>query len=515
MKRLLSILMILVLLVPCALSEAPSPVYASDFSIGTDGWYARSMGSAKISVTDGVLTITGRTDSWNSPGRDFPLVCGGKYEMSVMVYQDEIPSATLMISVAHTKDGAESYENLGRAVVPSGEWAEISAAYTAGDYEKFVLYVETVGASDISFSMKDFVLTAPFGEPEPTPKPEPMKIEEVENMPSLKEIYSGRFDFGSAIPRSLIANEKAAALIKDQFAIVTHENELKPESVLDIPACRKLAETDETAVAINIDAARPLLDFAKENGLKVHGHTLVWHSQTPETFFLKGYQVGRGRVDRETMLARMENYISAVMAAVEADYPGLIVSWDVVNEAIDDSTGKLRKSPWLETVGEDYLARAFEYARKYAPEGVILCYNDYNTAFSPKLDGIVELLEGLISEGNIDGYGFQMHIDLATPSMAQLENAVDRIAKLGLKLRVSELDVKVGDNSEESFVKQAKRYAEVMKLLDKYADQFEAVHVWGLNDGVSWLASQYPLLFDANNNPKPAFWAVADPASVK
>ena len=168
----------------------------------------------------------------------------------------------------------------------------------------------------------------------------------------------------------------------------------------------------------------------------------------------------------------------------------------------------LRPSNWTKVVGEDFLARAFELARRYAPEGTKLYYNDYSTDSPAKRPKIVKLLSSLIPEGNIDGYGFQMHHKVGT-SMPNITRSVEEIAKLGLRLRVSELDVGAGGNTEKDFVKQADKYAEIMKLLIRYADQFEAVQVWGLTDTMSWRSSEFPLLFDGKFNPKPAFYAVA------
>ena len=332
-------------------------------------------------------------------------------------------------------------------------------------------------------------------------------------LPSLREIYAEKFDIGTAVPRMIAANKSRMDFCATQFVIFTPENELKPDAVLDVTESRKLAQNDETAVAVRFDSAKPLLDYAKENGLKVHGHVLVWHSQTPDAFFHEGYTVSKPFVSREVMLARLENYIKAVMEYMDANYPGVIVSWDVLNEAVNDGASNLRGSNWLKVIGQDYPARAFEYARKYAPEGTLLFYNDYNTTMEPKQTGIVNLLKTLIAEGNIDGYGFQMHIDADNPSNAKIENAVKRIAALGLKLRVSEMDVGIPNNSEASLANQAKKYADVMRILEQYADQLVAVQVWGVSDNVSWRSAKYPLLFDKNLQPKPAFWAVADPSS--
>lgn len=334
-----------------------------------------------------------------------------------------------------------------------------------------------------------------------------------EEIPSLKDVYAGKFDFGAAAPRKAFQNMQTMELMAEQFNILTPENELKPNFVIDwVKSKKKVLETgDQTAVAVHLDSAKPLLDFAKAHGIRVHGHVLLWHIETKDEFFHEGYVVSAPLLNREQMLGRLENYIAGLMELLEQQYPGVVVSWDVVNEAIDDGSHALRKSLWYEVVGEDYVERAFELARKHAPEGTLLYYNDYNTAYPGKLKGILQLLEKLQAEGNIDGYGFQMHHRVREPGMGMLTNAVKAVAALGLKLRVSELDVGVSKNTEEDFQKQAKKYADVMKLMLEYADQTEAVEVWGLTDNMSYRSYEYPLLFDTSCNPKPAFWAVVNP----
>ncbi len=490
-------------------------VYASDFSAGTDGWYGR--GASVFSTAEGTLKTTGRQSDWHSPGRDFNLTEGTKYLLSVEVLQTEADSASFMISIAHTSGGVESYENLAFGAAPKGEWTRLTGTYTAGNYERSVLYVETTGAADLTYEIRDFTVDAPEGVKESKPTEPPMVIEEAENLPSLKEIYGEYFDFGTAAPGRVFSNPQWKALILEQFNILTPENELKPESVLDVGASRALVEEtgDETQAAVTLNKAEPLLSFAEENGLKVHGHVLVWHSQTPEAFFHAGYDEKKDYVSREIMLGRLENYIRGVMTLMEEKHPGVVVSWDVLNEAIDDGTNGLRRSNWLTVVGEDYPNRAFELARKYAPAGTLLYYNDYNTAVPGKLQGIMKLLRSLIPDGNIDGYGFQMHHKAGFPSVDQIRTSVETVAELGLKLRVSELDVGVGSNSETALRSQAVLYAEVMKILKEYSHQVEAVQVWGLTDSMSWRSKEFPLLFDGRGNPKPAFFAVADPDSVE
>ena len=516
-KRILAILTALSILFGCAtaLAGEAKQIYASDFSRDEDGWYGR--GAQSFRTEDGTLKTVGRQSGWNSPGRDFSLTEGGKYDLSVEIRQNGLDSASFMISVAHSSEGVETYENLAFGQVKKGEWTTVSGSYTAGAFDRFVLYVETTGAETLDFEIRNFTVTAPEGEPEPKPTAAPMEIKPVDDLPSLKDIYQDQFDFGAAAPQGVFTIPRPEVLILEQFSILTPENELKPDSVLDTARSRKLVEEsgDETAAAVHFTAAKPLLDFAKKYGLRVHGHVLLWHSQTPEAFFHEGYDTSAPFVTRDVMLGRMENYIKGVMEYLNENYPGVVVSWDVLNEAIDDGTNWLRNSKWKKIIGEDYPNYAFAFARKYAPEGTKLYYNDYNTAVAGKLKGIVRLLNTLIPDGNIDGYGFQMHHSVAFPTIRQIKTAVETVAALGLRLRVSELDVGVSSNSEAAFTRQAQYYASVMKILKAHSDQFEAVQVWGLTDAMSWRSSDYPLLFDGKCNPKPAFWAVADPDSVE
>lgn len=516
MFRILLCMVLALCLLPAAGTAEGETIYTSDFSKGADGWYGR--GAQSTVTKEGTLRTTGRSSDWNSPGRDFPLVEGGLYEFAVEVKQDDLDSAAFMVSIAHTVLGSETYENLAFGSAPRGEWITLKGSYTAGDYDRSVLYVETTGAPSLEYEIRNFILTAPEGVPEAKATEPPMEIQAAENIPSLKEIYAGKFDFGVAVPGHAFGQAKLKEMILQQYSILTPENEMKPDAVLDVAASKKLAEEsgDDTSAAVHLDAAKPLLNFAKENGLKVHGHTLLWgknppESQTPKAFFHEGYDTSRPLLSRETMLGRLENYIKAVFEATEAEWPGVIVSWDVLNEAInDDGDNWLRNCVWTQVIGEDYPNRAFEYARKYAPEGTKLYYNDYSTASPAKRKGIIRLLNQLAEDGNIDGYGFQMHHGTAEPTMEAIRASVEDIAELGLCLRVSELDVGTSRNTETAFTKQAEKYGEIMQLLLEYSDRFEAVQVWGLTDAMSWRGREFPLLFDSKGNPKPAFWAVAE-----
>ncbi len=481
-----------------AVEEDTFKPYASDFSSGTDGWYARSAGTASIEAKENALYITGRAATWNSPGRDFDLTPGTSYRITFLVKQDETATAEFMLSAAHSKNGTESYENIAKVTAKKGEWTVVDATYAPGPYDNYILYVETNGGL-MDFAIMDFYLDL-------------NKIEYPENLAALKDVYAPYFDFGTAISQSEAMDSGRMGFYGTQFNIITPGNELKPDYVLDVITSRRLAKQDDTAVAINLDAAKPLLDYCYKNGIKVHGHTLIWYSQTPDTFFRVGYLSRNDYVSRDVMLARMESYIKQVLEETERLYPGLIVSWDVVNEAVADGSSNLRKCTWTEVVGEDYVEKAFEFARKYAREDMILCYNDYSTPYEPKLTGICNLLDKLVEDGTVDCYGFQAHyqVQSGSPSVTSLENAMKRILAKGLKLRISELDIEIYQNNEQAHVSQAARYESLMKLFVQYADDILAVQVWGVTDDLSWKANRYPLLFDRKVQPKPAFYSLIE-----
>ena len=514
MKKMTCLLLAVCLLTTLAGAFAASEtlVYESGFAAGDDDWFAR--GAQKVyHTTEATLRTEGRTADWNSPGRYFELAPGNEYTVSVDILQEDSDSANFLISMERTDDSGTGWDRLVPGTVKKGEWTTLSGNFTPGEYDSYVLYIETDGSPEISYEIRNFRLESPNGIPAPRVTEPPAVIAEAADLPSLKEAYAGKFDIGAAAPGNAFMSKKLIGLMADQFSILTPENELKPDSVLDVSRSRKLAAEDETAAAVHFDAAKPLLEYAQKTGTKVHGHVLVWHSQTPEAFFHEGYDTKKPLVSREVMLGRLENYIREVLTQTEEMYPGVIVSWDVVNEAIDDGTNQIRKgSKWTQVIGEDFVNYAFEYARKYAAEGVLLYYNDYNTAYPGKLAGIIRMIKPLIEAGTIDGYGFQMHHTTGQPGNSQIANAVEKIAALGIRLRVSEMDIGITKYTETSLQAQADKYRFVMDLMLRFADQTEAVQVWGLTDNMSWRSQSWPLLFDRNLNPKPAFYAVLEAA---
>ncbi len=355
---------------------------------------------------------------------------------------------------------------------------------------------------------------------------------------------------GVCLPAAAMTDEARWTLATTQFNAVTCENEMKPESFLG-----QTANIGEDGFPIlNFAAADSMLDKImeynatvdkEEKKLKVRGHVLVWHSQTPEWFFHEDYDANKAYVDSDTMLARMDNYMMQVMSHYYGEgskYDGLIYAWDVVNEAVSDSTGDTRtdNSSWFNVFKSDaYVTSAFVYANKYAPADVKLFYNDYNDTTATKCDGICKLLEKIkATEGaRIDGMGMQGHYDMNSPSPAEFETAVKKYAAVVDEIQITELDMKSstdydGSDVNAEYQKQAYKYKNiydvVCRLVNEENINISSIIFWGTDDGNSWLQSsnsvggsadgsrpQCPLLFDADYQAKPAFWAFVDSSKLE
>ncbi|MBO7354699.1 MAG: endo-1,4-beta-xylanase, partial [Lachnospiraceae bacterium] len=179
----------------------------------------------------------------------------------------------------------------------------------------------------------------------------------------LKTAYEPYFKIGAAISRRNLYTPAQMKFLCAQFNSFTCENDMKPEFFLDADANKSDPDKYDLAPALKFDNAVPYLEFAKKNGMSMRGHTLVWHNQTPKWFFCEHYNENFPFAGREKILKRLESYIHGVLDFVQTEYPGIIYAWDVVNEVIND--GAIRKSVWTAAVGEDYVLKAFEFARKY------------------------------------------------------------------------------------------------------------------------------------------------------
>jgi endo-1,4-beta-xylanase len=342
---------------------------------------------------------------------------------------------------------------------------------------------------------------------------------------TLKDIFKDDFYIGAALNLDQIEGRdpEGIALVEKHFNSIVAENILKWEEIHP--------ELDR----YNFEPADKYAEFGKKNNMFVVGHTLVWFYQTPDWVF---EDESGNPLDREALLARMKEHIFSVMGR----YKGRIHGWDVVNEAIVED-GSFRKCKWYEIIGEDYVQKAFEYAREADPAAE-LYYNDYDYYKRPKCEGIIRLIRNLQSRGiKVDGVGIQGHWFLRKPDINEIEDYVLALGKLGVKIMVTELDVGVlpfypcdtpvrdlssfdtetqkkynpyTEGIPDSVLKeQADRYAELFSLFLSHRDKFDRITFWAVHDKQSWRSylpirgrTEYPMLFDRKCKTKPAFDAV-------
>ncbi len=338
--------------------------------------------------------------------------------------------------------------------------------------------------------------------------------------PSLFKAYEPYFRVGAAVSSFMTFDPAYRALIRRHYNSLTADNQMKPESVLDHAAT--LAQGDPFRAAVDFTRVDALMYFARDNGIAMRYHTLAWHNQTPGWFFSEDWSDSAEAkpAQKETMLKRLENYILDVMTHVNTKFPGLVYTWDVVNEAIEPENGApglyRTRSPWYKTCGEDFLPVAFRAARKGQVPGQTLCYNDYN-AFEPvKRDAIIALLKKLQAENLVDTMGMQGHYVDGWMNVSLCEEAARAYAALGLKLQVTELDIHCNGDDEARMQKLAQLYGDYFAMLLKLKKEgvgIEAVTFWGVTDQDSWLTgfrreTSYPLLFSREKQAKPAYDAV-------
>jgi len=335
---------------------------------------------------------------------------------------------------------------------------------------------------------------------------------------SLKEVFKNDFLIGTAMNTTQIEEKNIAAdkLIKQQFNAVTPENIMKAEIIQ--PGWN----------TYNFDLADKVIAFAKKNNMKVNAHTLIWHSQLPA--FMRHMQ------SADSVRQYFVNHITKVASR----YDGKVYSWDVVNEALNED-GTLRKSIFLDKLGKDYIVEAFRLAQKTSPHSK-LYYNDYNIEQPKKRAGAIDIIKKIQAAGvRIDGVGIQGHWKSGNVPMTDIEESIKEYSSLGIDVMFTELDLSVLPNpwdkttADVSETAQgsakmnpyqnglpdsaqqllAKSYADLFTLFMKYKKEISRITFWGVDDGQSWLngfpikgRTNYPLLFDRNFKPKPAFYSV-------
>jgi endo-1,4-beta-xylanase len=364
--------------------------------------------------------------------------------------------------------------------------------------------------------------------------------------PQLDQRYKDSFTIGAAVEPYQLLDAKDSQMLKRHFNSIVAENVMKPSSI------------HPSENVYNFEQADKIMEFAKENGMEVRGHTLVWHSQVPNWFFTdkegkwmpNEIDPVKRSANKELLLQRLRDHIKTVVTRYKDD----VKSWDVVNEVIDEwgsQPGGLRNSAWYQIAGTDYIKVAFETAREYSAQDAKLYINDYNSEVTPKRTYLYNLVKSLKEQGvPIDGVGHQAHIQIGWPSEKEIEDTINMFAELGLDNQITELDVSMygwpvmayptyDSIPGQKFIDQADRYDRLFKLYEKLGDKISNVTFWGIADNHTWLndrADVYydadgnvvtlanapyakmearsgkdaPFVFDPEYNVKPAYWAIID-----
>ena len=505
--------------------------FESDFEDGTQRWNGRGSATAERSTTyahsgNASLYVSGRTQLWNGSTRSVSdiMEAGGYYKVGTYVlYDGDQYSDTqkFSINLQYDYNGKENYYTIATETANKGEWQYVGSEFTVPEgATNFYIYVQTgYTSAPKEQDLMNFYMDDAVGERLPDPTIQ-------DDIASLKDAYSDYFKIGCACTGSEFAQGATKDLIKKHYNSLTLGNELKPDSVLDQALSQKyVAETgDDTMPQISLNEADEMLKFAGENKIPVRGHVLVWHSQTPDWFFKENFDPNGAWVSKDKMTKRLENYIKTVMETLAKDYPDVeFYAWDVVNEAASDA-GTIRdagsnnevngQSAWVKVYGDQsYIPLAFEFAKKYAPAGCKLFYNDYNE-YSPNKQAYIisDILKPLVEKNLIDGVGMQSHISMSYPTIDLYKSAMQQYADLGLEVQVTELDVSEKSNEYADQLALAQRYQDVFKMYKEMKDSgvnLSAVVIWGITDSTSWIGG-YPLLFDKDYQAKPSYYAVID-----
>jgi uncharacterized repeat protein (TIGR02543 family) len=503
------------------------------------------------------LLVTGRTSDWHGAQLRLNNIvnAGVAYEFTAWVRLRTPASAQITMTV---QVGPSSFSNLTTVSATNGGWVRLtgnrifSAADLSGDV---IIFFESRNNATAEYFLDDFTITAAA-----TPEWD-------FSLPSLKDAYAGAFKIGNIMsPGSnfsqLNCPFRSADYFKHHYNSLTLENNMKPNYMMPT--------RNSTA---GFAAADSVVNWAITNGIEVWGHTLVWHSQSPN--WLNGGQ-GRAPLTRAEARANMELYINTVAK----HYAGRVVAWDVINEAFSTSGEGFRNepggwknalrsspghravlgipvndhtnqqlSPWYDAYanganaalgecGSDYMYDAFVFTRLADPNA-ILYYNDFNEETPNKRNAIAQMVEELNAKWRtdprntqpnrllIEGIGMQMHhyggtaTGGGTFNISLIEQALVRFAQTGAKVSITELDIPMGswnaphDGSMLNAAldaRQANQYRQLFDVFMKHSASIDRVTFWGAADSVSWRRAGMPLLFDNNLQPKGAFYAVIEAA---
>ncbi|GAA4063647.1 endo-1,4-beta-xylanase [Amphibacillus indicireducens] len=498
----------------------------TDFEDGTSqGWVARNdneeLTVADIGANDSShsLLVENRQSSSDAAIIEFldKMHPGYEYEFSLWVRLAEGEEDTqLQLSAAETVNGETSYYPpvIDQVTITADEWVYLEGVYAVPRaIEALAFYVEEPydadSTSGVSYYIDDFraeVFIPDY----------PVQTD----LTPLKDIYEDMFLIGNAV-EPVHFNGRTLELLRHHHNLVTAENIMKPENYY-------------SGGEFTHSRQDRWLQNAVDNDLLIHGHVLLWHSQSEESLYRNPDGSYKTRAEA---LANMHEHIENVMRTADEAAGDNIISWDVVNEALagnwsnpEDWKAQLRSTPdvgWLHSVGDDYIYEAFKHARKVADElgrhDMVLYYNDYNDHVQGKARTMYHMIKDINeqyaedfpedSRKLISGVGMQAHYT-TTVNVANVRESIERFIDLGIEIGVTELDVGASEGTtltDRENREQAYFYAQLFDLYREHSDHISRVTFWGLSDGNSWRSATNPLLFDRNLQAKTAYFAVADP----
>lgn len=450
------------------------------------------------------LHVSNRQNDWHGPSLDVTsfINTGETYEVSAWVKVDEDTAQTITLSTQVGND-SPTYNNISSATLSAEDgWVEIRGEYRytslGGGYVS--IYLES-GNVNLDFYVDDINFEQIGSDP----------IEVDLELQSIQEAYQNEFTIGNIVSTPDLESPRLD-LLTHHHSLVTAENAMKPDGVYD-------------GREFDFSGVNSLVERVNEENLELHGHVLVWHSQSPEWHHTENGVT----LSREEALENMRVHIRTVMENF-----GEIRSWDVVNEALDgnwenpeDWRSNLRNTGWLRAIGDDYIYQAFSYARQVADENgwddMVLYYNDYNDHVQGKARTMYYMVDDINeqyaaenpddSRKLISGLGMQGHynIDINPENVKQ---SIERFEQLGIEIGITELDVTTNTSDqyvEAEWIRQGQVYARIFQIFREHSESINRVTFWGLNDANSWRSDRFPLLFDGSLRAKPAYYAVIDP----
>lgn len=457
------------------------------------------------------LKVEGRTIAWHGPTLRVEKYVdkGYEYKISAWVKLISPDSTQLQLSTQVGQGSGASYNNLqGKTISKADGWVKYEGTYrynNVGD-EYLTIYVESPNDATASFFIDDISFEGTGSGP----------IALQKDLKPIKDVYKSDFLIGNAISAGELKGVRSE-LLKQHFNVATAENAMKPGSL------------QATKGEFTFEGADEVVDGAIAAGLRMYGHVLVWHQQSPDWMNTKPDAAGiLVPLGREEALGHMKTHIKTVVE----HFGDKVIGWDVVNEAMNDNPSNpsdwkaaLRQSNWYKSIGEDYVEQAFLAAREvldaHPDWDIKLYYNDYNDDNQNKAEAIYQMVKEINARyakshsGKllIDGIGMQGHYGLGTKA-DNVKKSLEKFISLGVEVSVSEFDIRAGSNSvlsEKDAKAQGYLYAQLFALYKEYAKHIARVTFWGLNDATSWRAAENPLAFDKDLQAKPAYYGIIDP----